>query len=117
MFSASPSFSECHPSLLKWLGRNRPRFSPSRAPQSWIFGTLLPNRVRGFSAPSALPTGTFVFQFDNMMCLDNVLGFINPEAQMPNTVGTSLGGESSELGPRLGSHCREENQILGRGEV
>lgn len=28
-------------------------------------------------------------EFDNMMCLDNVLGFINPEAQMPNTLPLS----------------------------
>lgn len=30
-----------------------------------------------------------LFQFDvidNIMCLDDVLGFINPESQMPNTV-------------------------------
>lgn len=30
-----------------------------------------------------------LFQFDvidNIMCLDDVLGFINPETQMPNTV-------------------------------
>lgn len=37
----------------------------------------------------ALPRQTFLFQFDvidNIMCLDDVLGFINPESQMPNTV-------------------------------
>lgn len=39
--------------------------------------------------PGGPPQQTFLFQFDvidNIMCLDDVLGFINPESQMPNTV-------------------------------
>ena len=46
------------------------------------------------------------FQFDvidNIMCLDDVLGFINPESQMPNTVllsrvGWRVRGRGSESG-------------------
>lgn len=47
-----------------------------------------------------------LFQFDvidNIMCLDDVLGFINPETQMPNTV----------LLARVGWACqREEGEVL-----
>lgn len=45
----------------------------------------------------------FLFQFDvidNIMCLDDVLGFINPETQMPNTV----------LLARAGRVCQGEGQ-------
>lgn len=50
----------------------------------------------------ALLRQTFLFQFDvidNIMCLDDVLGFINPETQMPNTVllaGVGWGRVSEE---------------------
>ena len=40
-------------------------------------------------SPTKGPFFFFLFQFDvidNIMCLDDVLGFINPETQMPNTV-------------------------------
>lgn len=54
----------------------------------------------------ALPRRTFLFQFDvidNIMCLDDVLGFINPETQMPNTV----------LLARVGWVCqREKGEVL-----
>lgn len=52
----------------------------------------------------ALLRQTFLFQFDvidNIMCLDDVLGFINPETQMPNTVllaGVGWGRVSEEGG-------------------
>lgn len=40
-----------------------------------------------------------VFQFDNIMCLDDVLGFINPESQMPNTVLLArVGREGQSVG-------------------
>lgn len=54
------------------------------------------------------------FQFDvidNIMCLDDVLGFINPESQMPNTVLLSRvwGGVSEGGGLSLG---RTRNEVL-----
>ena len=61
----------------------------SRVPQ--VSGCPVPLPL--YLSPSAFShKGTFfffLFQFDvidNIMCLDDVLGFINPETQMPNTV-------------------------------
>ena len=60
-------------------------------------------------SPAFLRVGTpqyglfFPFQFDvidNIMCLDDVLGFINPETQIPNTV----------LLARAGWVCQREGQ-------
>lgn len=60
----------------------------------WALRSLQVSGCPCASSPCPFPGGPSpdhfsLFQFDvidNIMCLDNVLGFINPETQMPNTV-------------------------------
>lgn len=91
----------------------------SRVPSGgWLPQYPLPPALVGVGLPST--DFYFPFQFDvidNIMCLDDVLGFINPETQMPNTVlvastGWGVGGAEAlsqpgarrdlETGPHLG---------------